>query len=165
MRESVRRLCSPLIESKAMPMDTNGTRMLRNETNENGNASGEVVNSFRNRNGSSAVVSLTCWIALKTASIPNNTTSHSSTRMRTLVTWSLSSLRTTTPRPWRAEPSRCMASSHHVFEVAVVDLVKTGRLDRKPQQPAASGDHGCGCVRADVALGVDAHAIGCHGFH
>src|SRR5882724_4300011 len=85
--------------------------------------------------------------------------------MRTLVRWSLSSLRITTPRPWRAEPSRCMASSHHVLEVAVVDLVKTGRLDRKPQQPATGCDHGRGRIRAHVALGVDAHVIAGHGLH
>src|SRR5215470_15733045 len=85
--------------------------------------------------------------------------------MRTLVRWSLSSLRTTTPRPWRAEPSRCMASSHHVLEVTVVDHVETGRLDREPQQSAAGGDHGRGRIRAHVALGVDAHVIGRRGLH
>src|SRR5262249_50020375 len=92
-------------------------------------------------------------------------TSHSRTRMRTLVRWSLSSLRMTTPRPWRAEPSRCMASSHHVLEVAVVDQIETGRLHRKPQQPAAACDDGRGRVPAHIALGVDAHVIGGRGLH
>src|SRR4030095_4036966 len=85
--------------------------------------------------------------------------------MRTLVRWSLSSLRMTTPRPWRAEPSRCMASSRGVLEVAVVDLVKTGRFHRQPQQPAPRRHHGCSRIRAHVALGVDAHVFGCHGLH
>src|SRR5262245_54653004 len=85
--------------------------------------------------------------------------------MRTLVRWSLSSLRMTTPRPWRAEPSRCMASSRQVLEVAVVDHVETGRLDRKPQQPAATCDHGRGRVRAHIALGIDAHVIGGGSLH
>src|SRR5262245_33519995 len=85
--------------------------------------------------------------------------------MRTLVRWSLSSLRMTTPRPWRAEPSRCMASSRQVLEVAVVDHIETGGLDREPQQPAATCNHGCGRIRAHVALGVDAHVIGGWSFH
>src|SRR5262245_10254447 len=71
----------------------------------------------------------------------------------------------TTPRPWRAEPSRCMASSHHVVEVAVVDHIETGRLDREPQQPTATCDHGRGRIRAHIALGVDAHVIGGRGLH
>src|SRR5690242_9897708 len=85
--------------------------------------------------------------------------------MRTLVRWSLSSLRMTTPRPWRAEPSRCMASSHQVLEVSVVDQVEAGGLDRKPQQPAAGCNHSRGCIRAHVALSVDAHVMAAHGFH
>ena len=62
MRDSVRRLCSPLIASKPSPIAISGTRKLRNDTND-GSGSREVVNSRRNRNGSSAVTSLICWIA------------------------------------------------------------------------------------------------------
>src|SRR5262245_39716766 len=85
--------------------------------------------------------------------------------MRVLVRWSLSSLRITTPRPWSAEPSRCMASSRHILEVACVNHFQAGRLDREPQQPAATCDHGRGRIRAHVALGVDAHAIGGRSLH
>src|SRR4051794_22379806 len=85
--------------------------------------------------------------------------------MRVLVRWSLSSLRMTTPRPWSAEPSRCMTSSRHALEVACVDHFQTWRLDREPQQPAAGCDHGRGRIRTHVALGVDAHVIATRGFH
>src|SRR5215831_13552697 len=71
----------------------------------------------------------------------------------------------TTPRPWRAEPSRCMATSRHVLEILVVDLVEARRFDRQPQQLAAIADNGCSGVRAHVALGVNAHAIGAGSLH
>ena len=44
------------------PIAISGTRKLRNDTND-GSGSREVVNSRRNRNGSSAVTSLICWMA------------------------------------------------------------------------------------------------------
>ena len=62
MRDSVRRLYSLLTASKPSPIAISGTRNEMNETNE-GNGSREVVNRRRNRNGSSAVVSLICWMA------------------------------------------------------------------------------------------------------
>src|SRR5215467_14973209 len=69
----------------------------------------------------------------------------------------------TTPRPWRAEPSRCIATSRHVLEILVVDLVEARRFDRQPQQLATIADNGCGGVRAHVTLGIDARMIGADG--
>src|SRR5215467_11443759 len=69
----------------------------------------------------------------------------------------------TTPRPWRAEPSRCIATSRHVLEILVVDLVEARRFDRQPQQLPTIADNGCGGVRAHVTLGIDARMIGADG--
>src|SRR5262249_1834353 len=84
----------------------------------------------------------------------------SSTRMRMLTKWSLSSLRKTTPTPWSAEPSRCMASSRRVLEVTIVDQLEIRGLDREAQQAATGGDHSRGRIRANITLGVDPHMVG-----
>src|SRR5262249_34341613 len=77
-----------------------------------------------------------------------------STRMRTLLRWSLSSFIITTPRPCRAEPSRCMALSLvDLVEVFGVDRLEAWLLDRQPQQPPARRHHGGRRLRASVALG------------
>src|SRR5206468_6171557 len=99
-------------------------------------------------------------MALKTASSPSSTTIHSSTRMRMLTKWSLSSLRKTTPTPWRAEPSRCMTSSGRVLEVTVVDQIETRGLDREAQKAATGSDYGRSRIRANITLGVDSHVVG-----
>src|SRR5262245_46297773 len=99
-------------------------------------------------------------MALKTATSPSSTMIHSSTRMRMLTKWSLSSLRKTTPTPWRAEPSRCMTCSCRVLEVTVVDQIKTRGLDREAQKAATRGNHSRSRIRANITLGVDAHVVG-----
>src|SRR5579863_726912 len=158
MRDSVRRLCSPLTESKPSPIAISGTRNDRNETND-GSGSRDVVNSRRNRNGSSAVVSLICWIAPYSAASATSTTSHSKTRMRTLVRWSDSSLSMTTPSPENAEPSRCMAGSFLQrflgpgLEIAGIDRLEARLLDTEEFQAALHRDHLCGGFRAHVAIG------------
>src|SRR5262245_45992330 len=98
-------------------------------------------------------------MALKTATSPTSTTIHSSTRMRMLTKWSLSSLRKTTPTPWRAEPSRCMTSSRRVREVTVVDQIETRGLDREAQKAPTRRDDGRGRIRADITFGIDTHVI------
>src|SRR5262249_42994372 len=85
--------------------------------------------------------------------------------MRTLVRWSLSSLRMTTPRPWRAEPSRCMACSRRVLEVAGVDQLQARRLDRKPQEPSTRTNDRRSHLRPHIALRIDAHVIAGRGFN
>src|SRR6202522_1568291 len=91
--------------------------------------------------------------------------SHSSTRMRTLVRWSESSLSTTTPRPEKAEPSRCIELSflHRHFgvgfalEIAGVDGFEARLLDAEILEPALhSDDFGSG-LRPHVAVGLQAH--------
>ncbi len=65
MRDSVRRLYSPLTESKARPIAITGTSSDSQKMND-GSGSREVVKNFKNRNGSSATVSLICWEATQT---------------------------------------------------------------------------------------------------
>src|SRR5580692_1314490 len=86
--------------------------------------------------------------------------SHSSTRMRTLVKWSDSSLSMTTPRPWKAEPSRCMKRSLLQslvglgLEVAGVDRLEAGLLHAEEFQAALHGDDFVRCFRPHVAVGM-----------
>src|SRR5579883_952844 len=162
MRDSVRRLCSLLTVSKPSPIAISGTRNDRNETKD-GSGSREVVNNRRNRNGSSAVVSLICWMAPWSAASATSTTSHSSTRMRTLVRWSESSLSTTTPRPEKAEPSRCMARSflHRLFrllrlEIACIDRLEARLLHAEEFEPALQSDDFGSGFRPHVAIGMQA---------
>src|ERR1700680_2241606 len=93
------------------------------------------------------------------AASPVSTTSHSSTRMRTLVRWSDSSLRNTTPMPRHGEPSRRMLGSV-LLEIPRVDHFEARLLDREPEQLPAGGDHG-GCrLRAHVAVGEQPYPVG-----
>src|ERR1700674_6070083 len=90
------------------------------------------------------------------AASPVSTTSHSSTRMRTLVRWSDSSLRNTTPMPCQGEPSRRMLGSV-LLEIPRVDHFEARLLDREPEQMPAGGDHGGGRPRGHGAGGGQAH--------
>src|SRR5262249_41406964 len=83
--------------------------------------------------------------------------SHSSTRMRTLERWSLSSLSITTPSPFKAEPSRRMAFSllGMLLEIALVDRLQARLLDRETKEPAARANHRGGRFRPYVALGQE----------
>src|SRR6516165_4928111 len=79
--------------------------------------------------------------------------------MRTLVRWSDSSLSMTTPRPWNAEPSRCMPRSlgHGVgprLKIAGVDCLEARLLDAEEFQPALHGNHLGGRLRPYVAVGM-----------
>src|SRR5271163_2535251 len=80
--------------------------------------------------------------------------------MRTLVKWSDSSLSITTPRPEKAEPSRCMAGSflHRLvgpgLEIAGVDRLKARLLDAEKLQSALHRDHLGRGLRTHVAIGV-----------
>src|ERR1700733_11886671 len=80
--------------------------------------------------------------------------------MRTLVRWSDSSLSMTTPRPEKAEPSRCMPRSlpGRVFglglEVAGVDRLEARFLHAEILETALHGDHFGGSFRPHVAIGV-----------
>src|SRR6266850_5256494 len=82
--------------------------------------------------------------------------------MRALVRWSLSSFMITTPRPWRAEPSRRMSPSRLLgrgLEIPGVDRLEARLIDREPQQPAAGlHDRGC-CFRPHIAVGHQPQAI------
>src|ERR1700733_8503033 len=99
-------------------------------------------------------------MAPQSAASATSTTSHSSTRMRTLVRWSDSSLSMTTPRPEKAEPSRRMARPflHRlfglVFEIAGVDGFEARLLDAEIFEPAMHRDHLGRGFRAYVAIGV-----------
>ena len=53
----MRRLCSPLTASKPSPIASTGTRKVSSETS-GGNGARALVNSVRNRNGSSLVLAL-----------------------------------------------------------------------------------------------------------
>src|ERR1700755_2144140 len=119
MRESVRRVCSPLTASNPSPMAISGTK---NDSSATSGSGPPRVKSRRNRNGSSAVISLIV----------------------------------TTPKPCRAEPSRCMAFSFMGLEVAGIDRLEARLLDRQPQQTAAGPDHRPGGVPADVAVRQEA---------
>src|SRR5919204_3847401 len=165
MRLSVRLVCSPLTASKPSPMAISGTRKARNETNDgNGYWSRVVVNSRRNKNGSSAVLSLSCWIAPYTAASAVSTTSHSRTRMRALVRWSDSSLRKTTPRPRQGEPSRRMTDPM-AFEITGIDHLEARLLDRKPRQASAGGDHSSRSLGPHVVVGQQAKPISAGHLH
>src|SRR3984885_1759110 len=99
-------------------------------------------------------------MAPQSAASATSTTSHSSTRMRTLVRWSDSSLSMTTPRPEKAEPSRRMARTflHRlfglVFEIAGVDRFEARLLDAEIFEAALHRDHLGRGLRAHVAIGV-----------
>src|ERR1700730_16834458 len=77
--------------------------------------------------------------------------------MRTLVRWSDSSLSMTTPRPWKAEPSRCMKRSLlHLaglgLEVAGIDRLEARLLHAEEFQPALYGDDFIRRFRPHVAV-------------
>src|SRR5580698_667128 len=80
--------------------------------------------------------------------------------MRTLVRWSDSSLSMTTPRPEKAEPSRCIASSFFKdflglrLEVTGIDRFQARLLNAEIFQPALHGDHFGGRFRPHVAIGL-----------
>src|ERR1700719_231667 len=79
--------------------------------------------------------------------------------MRTLVRWSDSSLSMTTPRPWKAEPSRCMKRSLlHLaglgLEVARIDRLETRLLHTEEFQAALHGDDFIRRLRPHVAVGM-----------
>src|SRR5580700_2006488 len=80
--------------------------------------------------------------------------------MRTLVKWSDSSLSMTTPRPWKAEPSRCMKRSLLQgrvglgLEVAGIDRFEARLLNAEEFQPALHGDDFIRRFRPHVAVGV-----------
>src|ERR1700730_1395878 len=81
--------------------------------------------------------------------------------MRTLVRWSDSSLSMTTPRPWKAEPSRCMKRSFlHLaglgLEVAGIDRLKARLLHTEEFQAALHGDDFIRRFRPHVAVGMQA---------
>src|SRR3984893_11869695 len=68
---------------------------------------------------------------------------HSITRMRTLVRRSLVSLRATTPRPFNAEPSRCMnrALLRMVVEISRVDGLQARLCDGEALEASAGRHH------------------------
>src|ERR1700692_5083001 len=79
--------------------------------------------------------------------------------MRTLVRWADSSLSMTTPRPWKAEPSRCMKRSLlHLaglgLEVAGVDRLEARLLHAEEFQPALHGNDFICRFRPHVAVGM-----------
>src|SRR5580700_11068979 len=79
--------------------------------------------------------------------------------MRTLVRWSDSSLSMTTPRPWKAEPSRCMKRSLlHLaglgLEVAGIDRLEARLLHAEEFQAALHGDDFIRRFRPHVAVGM-----------
>src|SRR5580704_16794113 len=85
--------------------------------------------------------------------------------MRTLVKWSDSSLSMTTPRPWKAEPSRCMKRSlPHLarlgLEVAGVDRLEARLLHAEEFQAALHGDHFGRRFRPHVAVGMKPQLAG-----
>src|SRR5271155_3899441 len=82
--------------------------------------------------------------------------------MRTLVRWSDSSLSMTTPRPEKAEPSRCMARSLPEdlvglgLEIAGVNRLETRLLNAEIFEAALHGDDLDRSLRTHVAIGVQA---------
>src|SRR5580704_15830803 len=80
--------------------------------------------------------------------------------MRTLVRWSDSSLSMTTPRPWKAEPSRCMKRSLPQslvglgLEITGVDRLEARFLHAKEFQPALHGNDFIRRFRPHVAVGM-----------
>src|SRR5947209_235977 len=85
--------------------------------------------------------------------------------MRTLVRWSLSSFRTTTPTPRNAEPSRraMNISLLRAFEIARVDCFETGFRHRQVQQATARAYYGGGGLGTNVAFGGEEKARWTHG--
>src|SRR6478752_4854016 len=150
MRESVRRLCSPFTASKPSPMAINGTR---NDSNATSGRGPPRVNSRRNRNGSSAVISLIWSTAPRTTATAVATTRTTSTTTRMLVKWSATSFRVTTPKPCKAEPSRRMTLSCVGLEVARIDRFEARFLDRKAQEAPAGRYNRSRCFRPHVAVG------------
>src|SRR6516165_4347061 len=82
--------------------------------------------------------------------------------MRTLARWSESSLSMTTPRPEKAEPSRCMASPFPrallgvSFEIACIDRLQVRLLNAEIFQASLHGDDLGGRLRPHVPVGVQA---------
>src|SRR5580700_9623277 len=80
--------------------------------------------------------------------------------MRTLVRWSDSSLSMTTPRPWKAEPSRCMKRSLPQglvglgLEITGVDRLEARLLHTEEFEPALHGDDFIRRFRPHVAVGM-----------
>src|ERR1700733_11724762 len=99
-------------------------------------------------------------MAPQSAASATSTTSHSSTRMRTLVRWSDSSLSMTTVRPEKAEPSRCIALPFPGrrfglrFEIARVDRLEARFLDAEIFEPAMHRDHVGRGLGTHVPIGV-----------
>src|SRR5580698_4559595 len=82
--------------------------------------------------------------------------------MRTLVRWSDSSLSITTPRPEKAEPSRCITRSvigrllGLGLEITVVDRLEAGILDTEVLEPALHGDNFHSRFRSHITISVKA---------
>src|SRR5580700_409640 len=79
--------------------------------------------------------------------------------MRTLVRWSDSSLSMTTPRPWKAEPSRCMKRSLLQLaglglEITGIDRFEARLLHAEEFQAALHGDDFIRRFRPHVAVGM-----------
>src|SRR5690606_14924547 len=154
-RLMVRREYSPLMASNPRPIAIRGIRNPSSEANE-GMGARAVVNTRRNTNGSSAVVLRICCRAPYSAAAAVSTISHSSTRMRALLRWSANSFSVTAPSPFQGEPLRfCMVvllgAGFGVVEVAVVDGVQAGQVDRQAMQVAAR--------LHDRARGIGAHVV------
>src|SRR5574341_470892 len=149
-RLSVRRLCSPLIESNPSAIAASGRKNPRNATNE-GSGSCDVVNSFKYRKGSSATEAFNCRTALKVAPKAVRKISPSSNCMRTLLRWSASSLRTTAQSPVQGEPSRF---TMHLLEVPRVNLVQGWALQRQRQEIRALADDAAGHLGPAIDLGL-----------
>src|SRR5262245_56870650 len=156
MRESVRRLCSPFTASKPRPIAISGTRKDSKATSGSGLLR---VNSRRNRNGSSAVLSLLGVMPRLTTTMAVAVTKTTSTTTRMLVKWSAISFSVTTPKPCKAEPSRCMTLSLVGLEIAGVNRLEARLLDRQAQQAATGGDHGGGRFRPHIAVGKQQQAV------
>src|SRR5262245_462499 len=156
MRDSVRRLCSPLTASKPSPIATRGTRNDSRPTSGKGVLR---VNSRRNRNGSSAVLSLIGAMPRLTTTMALAVTRPISTTTRMLLKWSAISFSVTTPKPCKAEPSRCMALSFVGLEVTGVDRLQARLLDRKPEQATATADHRRCRLRPHVVVGCEPPAV------
>src|ERR1035437_7716882 len=62
--------------------------------------------------------------------------------MRALVRWSDNSFKVTTPKPCQGEPSRRMPGLPRVLEIAGVDGLETGLIERELLEPPA-GSHHC----------------------
>src|ERR1700753_3965573 len=82
--------------------------------------------------------------------------------MRTLVRWSDSSLSMTTPRPEKAEPSRCITRSflHCVFglgvEIAIVNRLEARCLHAEEFEPSLHRNAFRRRFRPHVAVGMQA---------